>query len=62
MRKIDKLPSCHSRPPYVTAFVHEVELRRALIVSGSSLNIMPLLMLEVMGIPRGRIIEPLIEV
>lgn len=43
-------------------YVHNVELRRMLFDSGSSLNISPLSTLQAVGIPLDRIIEQLIEV
>lgn len=36
------LPSYHNRPLYLTASIHDVDLKHALIDPGFSLNIMPL--------------------
>lgn len=51
----------HNKPLYVTTFVHDVELRQAL-VKLMSLNLMPLSTLEAAEIPRDRVVEQLIEV
>lgn len=49
------LPRYHNMPFYLTAYVHDMVLRCALIDPGSSLNIMSFSMLEVGEIPPGRI-------
>lgn len=46
-------PSHYRRPLYVTAIVHDME--HALVDLGSSMNIMPLSMLEAIGISRSRL-------
>lgn len=50
------------RPLYVIAHVHDVELKHALTDRGSSLNIMQLSTLEMVGIPISRIIKQSIKV
>lgn len=40
------LPCYHNRPLYVTAKVKEVELKRGMLVQGSSLNIISLSVLD----------------
>lgn len=47
---------------YVTTFGHDIEFRRGLVDPWSSLNILPLSMLEAMGIPRDHVVDQLIEV
>lgn len=54
------LPSHHNRS--LTAHIHDAELRHTLINSGSSLNIMPLSIPEVVEIPRDKIIKQPIKV
>lgn len=49
--------SCLVTTTGVTTYISEIELRRMLIDPGSSLNIMPLSMHEVFGIPRDKVIE-----
>ena len=45
---------------YVTAFLNSFQIKRALVDTGASTNILPLLTLNALGIPRERIIqEPL---
>lgn len=56
------LPNHYSRPLNVTASICDVDLRNALTDPGSSLNIMSLSALEVMAIPRNRVIEQPIDV
>lgn len=62
--KMDRqiLPSHHNRSFYVTGSVHDVEMKPPLIDQGFSLNMMPLSKIEVVGIPRSKIFEQLIEV
>lgn len=55
------LPSHHNRPLYVTAYVCDMGLRRALIDPASSLNIKFYSMLKAMEISRDRIIEQLLK-
>ena len=48
------------RPLYVTTFLGASQIRRALVDTSASTNILPLLTLDALGIPRERIIwEPL---
>lgn len=56
------LPSYHNRPFNVTTFTHDVELTRALIDPGYSLNLMPLSALDTVGIHLEQIVEQPIEV
>lgn len=49
------LPSSHNRPCYITANVKGVELKRTRLNQGSSLNIISLAVLDIVGIPRDRI-------
>lgn len=51
----------HNRPLSLTASLHDVELTRGLVDAGSSLNIMPLLILEEAG-TREYVVEQAIEV
>lgn len=48
------LPSHHNQPLYVIAYVHDTELKSALIDPDSSLNIMLFSTHEALRIPRGR--------
>lgn len=48
------LPSNHNRPLYMTASVNRVELKRAILDPESSINIISLLTLEAVGIPKRR--------
>lgn len=61
-KMIGRFCPIHYRPLYVTAHVHDVELKHALIDPGSSLNIMQLSTLEMVGISRSRIIKQSIKV
>ena len=45
------------RPLYVTAFLGAPQIKKTLIDTGSSTNILPLLTLDALGIPRERIIR-----
>lgn len=56
------LSAYYNRPLYVIAFVHDVKLYWGLVELRSLLNIMPLSMLEVVGIPRDQVVKQLIEV
>lgn len=56
------LPSHHNKALYVITSVYYVELKRAMVDRGYSLNIMPLSMLEVVGIPESKIIDQSIEI
>jgi len=48
------------RPLYVTAFLGASQIKRALVDTGASTNILPLPTLDALGIPQERIIrEPL---
>lgn len=62
MRKMGRLCSHHNRPLYLTAHIHNEELRHVMIDLGSSPNIMPLSMLETMGIRLDRIVKQPIDV
>ena len=44
------------RPLYVTTFLGASQIRRALVDTSASTNILPLLTLDALGIPRERII------
>lgn len=46
-----------TKPLYATAYIRDVALRHALVDSCFTLNIMPLTMLEAVGIPRDRTIS-----
>lgn len=56
------LPTNHNRPLYVIANVNGVELRRAMLDPGSSINIISLSTLDAVGVPRDNIIRQPIEV
>lgn len=56
------LPTNHNRPLYVTANVNGVELRRAMLNPGSSINIISLSTLDAVGVPRDKIIRQPIKV
>lgn len=56
-RDMQILPSFRNMLLYVIVYVHDVELRQALVDPGSSLIIIPLSPFEVVGIPRDRIVE-----
>ncbi|KAL6142352.1 hypothetical protein ACLB2K_060634 [Fragaria x ananassa] len=47
----------HKRPFYLEAQINDVFVRRALVDTGSSLNIIPLYVLKVAGIPQSRIVK-----
>ena len=48
------------RPLYVTTFLGTSQIKKALVDTSASTNILPLLTLDALGIPRERIIwEPL---
>lgn len=49
------VPTQHNRPLYVTAKMRDVELKRVLLDSGSSLNIISLDVLDDLRIPREKI-------
>lgn len=49
------LPSLQNRPLYVTASIREVKLRRVVIDTGSSLNIISLSVPGEVGVPRDKI-------
>lgn len=46
------LPSTHNRPLYVTASGNGVELKRAMLDPGSSINIISLSTLDAVGVPQ----------
>jgi hypothetical protein len=52
----------HNRPLYVTARVNGVELKRAFMDGGASINIMPMSTLLKVGIPEERIVKSLIGI
>jgi hypothetical protein len=52
----------HNRPLYVTARVNGVELKRAFMDGGASINIMPMSTLKKVGIPENRIVKSLIGI
>lgn len=62
IRKKVKFPNQHNIPLYLIAIVHDVVFRRALIDPGSSLNNIPISILEAVGNPRDRIVEQPVEV
>ncbi|KAL6190510.1 hypothetical protein ACLB2K_036904 [Fragaria x ananassa] len=47
----------HRRPLYLEAQINDVFVRRALVDTGSSLNIIPLYALKAAGIPQSRIVK-----
>ncbi|KAK9951371.1 hypothetical protein M0R45_006818 [Rubus argutus] len=47
----------HRRPLYLEAQINDVFVRRALVDTGSSLNIVPLYVLKAAGIPQSRIVK-----
>ncbi|KAK9901409.1 hypothetical protein M0R45_002150 [Rubus argutus] len=47
----------HRRPLYLEAQINDVFVRRALVDTGSSLNIIPLYVLKAAGIPQSRIVK-----
>lgn len=51
------LPSHHNRPLYVKDHVKNIELRHVMVDIGSSLNIIPLPILEIAGVSYGRIVK-----
>ena len=52
----------HSKPLYIAAQINDVYIRRALVDTGASLNLIPTSTLKVVGIPLSRIAGALIEV
>ena len=52
----------HSKPLYVAAQINNVQIRRALVDTGASLNLVPTSTLKVIGIPFSRIVGAPIEV
>ena len=52
----------HSKPLYVTTQINDVHIRRALVNTGASLNLIPTSTLKAVGIPLSRIAEAPIEV
>lgn len=56
------LPTTHNRPLYVTASVNGVEDKRVMLDTSCSINIIFLLTLDVIGIPRDKIVRQPMEV
>ena len=52
----------HSKPLYITTQINDVHIRRALVNTGASLNLIPTSTLKAVGIPLSRIAEAPIEV
>ena len=52
----------HSKPLYIAAQINDVHIRRALVDTGASLNLIPASTLEAVGIPLSRIAGAPIEV
>lgn len=56
------LPTTHNRPLYITASMNVVELERFMLDFGSSINIISLSTLDMVGNSRDKIITQLTEV
>ena len=52
----------HSRPLYIAAQINDVHIRRALVDTSASLNLIPISTLKTAGIPFSKIVGALIEV
>ncbi|KAH7847621.1 hypothetical protein Vadar_028272 [Vaccinium darrowii] len=57
-----RVPFPHNRPLFVTAYINGVELKRAFLDGGASINIMPLETLKKLDIPEPRIIKSLVGI
>lgn len=57
-----RVPFPHNRPLFVTAYINGMELKRAFLDGGASINIMPLETLKRLNIPEPRIIKSLVGI